>query len=202
MNIYTVCFFGRRYIERGTEIEKRLDKLLHDLITQKEYLTSWSDGTKNLTCLLLLPLIELSAVTVTATPILHSSSHIWKRSIVTTKRSTLTIRWNRGVCWIVRNSPKVGYPSPQPEYDRPSRPCGMLYTAQKWRSLCNDTLCWETGQEDSEPCRRKLNRHLKRKNRAMPSVHGHGGHSPFFMLWLYQSWISCIIVAPSLKPTL
>ena len=37
MNIYTVCFFGHRYIERGTEIENRLDKLLHDLITQKEY---------------------------------------------------------------------------------------------------------------------------------------------------------------------
>ena len=33
----------------------------------------------------------------------------------------------------------------------------------------------------------------------MPSVHGHGGHSPFLMLWLYRSWISCITVAPSLK---
>lgn len=37
MNIYTVSFFVHRYIERGTEIEERLDKLLHDLITQKEY---------------------------------------------------------------------------------------------------------------------------------------------------------------------
>ena len=37
MNIYTVSFFGHRYIERGIEIEIRLDKLLHDLITQKEY---------------------------------------------------------------------------------------------------------------------------------------------------------------------
>ena len=37
MNIYTVSFFGHRYIERGIEIENRLDKLLHDLITQKEY---------------------------------------------------------------------------------------------------------------------------------------------------------------------
>ena len=37
MNIYTVSFFGHRYIERGTEISDRLDKLLHDLITQKEY---------------------------------------------------------------------------------------------------------------------------------------------------------------------
>ena len=37
MNIYTVSFFGQRYIECGTEIEKRLDKLLYDLITQKEY---------------------------------------------------------------------------------------------------------------------------------------------------------------------
>lgn len=45
MNIYTVSFFGHRYIERGTEIEERLDKLLHDLITQKEYvdfLTGWN----------------------------------------------------------------------------------------------------------------------------------------------------------------
>ena len=38
MNIYTVSFFGHRYIERGTEIENRLDKLLHDLIMQKEYI--------------------------------------------------------------------------------------------------------------------------------------------------------------------
>ena len=37
MNIYTISFFGHRYIERGTEIENRLDRLLHDLITQKEY---------------------------------------------------------------------------------------------------------------------------------------------------------------------
>ncbi len=37
MNIYTVSFFGHRYIEHGTKIENRLDKLLHDLITQKEY---------------------------------------------------------------------------------------------------------------------------------------------------------------------
>ena len=37
MNIYTVCFFFFFYIERGTEIENRLDKLLYDLITQKEY---------------------------------------------------------------------------------------------------------------------------------------------------------------------
>lgn len=40
MNIYTVSFFGHRYIERGTEIVNRLDKLLHDLITQKEYVDS------------------------------------------------------------------------------------------------------------------------------------------------------------------
>lgn len=37
MNIYTVCFFGHRYIERPAEIEYRLDKFLHDLITRKEY---------------------------------------------------------------------------------------------------------------------------------------------------------------------
>ena len=37
MNTYTVSFFGHRYIERGMEIENRLDKLLHDLITQNEY---------------------------------------------------------------------------------------------------------------------------------------------------------------------
>ena len=37
MNIYTVSFFGHRYIERGLKIEHRLDKLLHNLITQKEY---------------------------------------------------------------------------------------------------------------------------------------------------------------------
>ena len=37
MNIYTVSFFGHRNIERGAEINDCLDKLLHDLITQREY---------------------------------------------------------------------------------------------------------------------------------------------------------------------
>ena len=38
MNIYTVSFFGHRCIEYWTEIGNRLDKLLHDLITEKEYI--------------------------------------------------------------------------------------------------------------------------------------------------------------------
>ena len=38
MNIYTVSFFGHRSIECGAEIDNRLDKLLHDLITQREYI--------------------------------------------------------------------------------------------------------------------------------------------------------------------
>lgn len=38
MIIYTVSFFGHRYIERGTEISDRLDNLLHNLITQREYI--------------------------------------------------------------------------------------------------------------------------------------------------------------------
>lgn len=37
MNIFTVSFFGHREVERPMEIEDRLDKLLHDLINQKEY---------------------------------------------------------------------------------------------------------------------------------------------------------------------
>ena len=37
LDMYTVSFFGHRYVERGAEIECRLDKLLHDLIRQKEY---------------------------------------------------------------------------------------------------------------------------------------------------------------------
>ena len=37
MNIYTVIFFGHREIESPLEIEKRLDKLLYNIITQKEY---------------------------------------------------------------------------------------------------------------------------------------------------------------------
>lgn len=37
MNIYTVSFFGHRKIERPSEIEERLDKLLYKLVTQKEY---------------------------------------------------------------------------------------------------------------------------------------------------------------------
>ncbi|HPY84272.1 MAG TPA: hypothetical protein PLS20_04435 [Ruminococcus flavefaciens] len=37
LSIYTVSFFGHRYVECGAEIERRLDMLLHDLIMQKEY---------------------------------------------------------------------------------------------------------------------------------------------------------------------
>lgn len=37
MDIYTVSFFGHRYVENAREIENRLDKLLHDLITKREY---------------------------------------------------------------------------------------------------------------------------------------------------------------------
>lgn len=38
LNIYTVSFFGHRYMERTAEIENRLDKLLYELVTQKEYI--------------------------------------------------------------------------------------------------------------------------------------------------------------------
>lgn len=37
MEIYTVSFFGHRLVERALEIQVRLEILLHDLITQKEY---------------------------------------------------------------------------------------------------------------------------------------------------------------------
>ena len=37
MEIYTVSFFGHRLVERASEIQVRLEILLHDLMTQKEY---------------------------------------------------------------------------------------------------------------------------------------------------------------------
>ena len=37
MDIYTVSFFGHREVERVAVIESKLDQLLHDLITQKQY---------------------------------------------------------------------------------------------------------------------------------------------------------------------
>ncbi len=37
INIYTVSFFGHRYIEQEAEIESRLDRILHELINEKEY---------------------------------------------------------------------------------------------------------------------------------------------------------------------
>lgn len=37
MDIYTVSFFGHRVLEKTEEIEKRLDTLLYELITTKEY---------------------------------------------------------------------------------------------------------------------------------------------------------------------
>lgn len=38
MNIFTVSFFGHKYVDWGAETENRLDTLLRDLITQKEYI--------------------------------------------------------------------------------------------------------------------------------------------------------------------
>lgn len=37
MNTYTVSFFGHREIDKPLEIENRLEKLIRDLIEQKEY---------------------------------------------------------------------------------------------------------------------------------------------------------------------
>lgn len=37
MDIYTVSFLGHREVERVAVIESKLDQLLHDLITQKQY---------------------------------------------------------------------------------------------------------------------------------------------------------------------
>ena len=37
MNVYTVSFFGHREVERPSEIETRLERLLQDLVTKKEY---------------------------------------------------------------------------------------------------------------------------------------------------------------------
>ena len=37
MEIYTVSFFGHREVEGAAEIESRLERLLHDLITRKQY---------------------------------------------------------------------------------------------------------------------------------------------------------------------
>ena len=37
MEIYTVSFFGHREVEGASDIESKLDWLLHDLITQKQY---------------------------------------------------------------------------------------------------------------------------------------------------------------------
>lgn len=41
LNIYTVSFFGHRYIDNASEVNQRLDCLLHDLIVQKELLNFW-----------------------------------------------------------------------------------------------------------------------------------------------------------------
>ena len=37
MDIYTVSFFGHRYVEKTAEIEQRLEALLHDIISQHEF---------------------------------------------------------------------------------------------------------------------------------------------------------------------
>lgn len=37
LNVYTVSFFGHRHVEYSSEIESRLEKLLYEFITQKEY---------------------------------------------------------------------------------------------------------------------------------------------------------------------
>lgn len=40
MDIYTVSFFGHREIEITQEVENRLDDILRELITKKEYVVT------------------------------------------------------------------------------------------------------------------------------------------------------------------
>lgn len=68
--------------------------------------------------------------------------------------------------------------------------CGMVYRCSN-RLRANDTVY--------KPYRQNWTGIWKEIIRAIHSVYSHGGHSPFIMLWVYRSWISCITVAPSLK---
>ena len=66
MEIYTVSFFGHREVEGAAEIESRLERLLHDLITQKQYV-EFLVGTENLISWWHQRSGELSSNTATAT---------------------------------------------------------------------------------------------------------------------------------------
>lgn len=76
MNIYTVSFFGHRSIECGAEIESRLDKLLHDLITQREYVDFLIGRDGEFDLLASSAVKEPFTVMGTATPISPSSCRI------------------------------------------------------------------------------------------------------------------------------
>lgn len=145
MNIYTVSFFGHRYIERGTEIENRLDKLLHDLITQKEYVDFLigRDGDFDL--------LASAAIKRAIRSYGYGNTHFtlvlpyMKAEYRDNEKEYLAYYDEVEVCAESseahpKSAIQVRYPSPQPQYDRPIRPCGMLYSAQKRRSIPRDTI--------------------------------------------------------------
>lgn len=44
MDIYTVAFFGHRYIENPFVVKDRLELLISDLLRTKQYVVFWSDA--------------------------------------------------------------------------------------------------------------------------------------------------------------
>ncbi len=67
MDTYTVSFFGHRLVERASEIEVRLEILLHDLITQKQYVEFLVGRDGEFDLLAASASDELSSSTATAT---------------------------------------------------------------------------------------------------------------------------------------
>lgn len=142
MNIYTVSFFGHRYIERGTEIEERLDKLLHDLITQKEYvdfLIGWNGN---------FDLLVSAAIKRAVRSYNYGNTHITlvlpykKAEYRANEKEYLDYYDEVEVCAESSEAhPKSAIQVRNRSHDRPIRPCSVLYSAQKRRSIPHDTIC-------------------------------------------------------------
>lgn len=49
LDIYTVAFFGHRYIDNLFKVEELLEEQIRKLINEKEYVDFWWDGMVTLT---------------------------------------------------------------------------------------------------------------------------------------------------------
>lgn len=130
MNVYTVSFFGHRYVERPSEIENRLDRLLYSLITQKEYVEFLIGRDGNF------DILASSAIKRAVREHGYGNTYFtlvlpyMKAEYRDNGKYYLDYYDEVEICdGFAKNTLQVGYPSAKQKPCLPLRPCGVLYPA-------------------------------------------------------------------------